>query len=244
MEHIMRTRLAAGLAAVAALSFTAACSGTTAESPVKAAAPLSAEPIAPGGASVPGTAPGTASAPGSAPGTLPGTAPASPAGSPGAGAGGVFGPACASIPSDPANPGSLRSIARQPAANAIAASPTLSTFASAITKANLGDQLNRAGALTIFAPTNDAFAKIPQGDLKNLLNNQSRLQSVIKFHVLNQRLAPNKLAGTHRTQQGQDVTVNGSGTNFTVNNTANVVCGNVPTSNATLYFIDTVLMPS
>jgi uncharacterized surface protein with fasciclin (FAS1) repeats len=234
MEHIMRTRLAAGLAAVAALAFTAACSGTTAEDPVKAAAPLSAEPSAPGTATLPGTAPGTA------PATAP---PGSPTGSASAAAA-PFGPACSAIPSDPANPGSLQSIAKQPAANAIAAEPTLSTLASAITKANLGDELNRARALTIFAPTNDAFAKIPQGDLKNLMNNQGRLQSVIKFHVLNERLAPNKLAGTHKTQQGQDLTVNGSGTTFTVNNTANIVCGNVQTANATLYFIDTVLMPS
>jgi uncharacterized surface protein with fasciclin (FAS1) repeats len=241
MEHIMRTRLAAGLAAVAALAFTAACSGTTAESPVKAAAPLSAEPTEPG--TLPGTAPGTLPGTASAPGSAPGTASAGPTGSASAPAG-TFGPACAAIPSDPANPGSLQSLAKQPAANAIAASPTLSTLASAITKANLGDELNKARALTIFAPTNDAFAKIPQGDLKNLMNNQSRLQSVVKYHVLNERLAPDKLAGTHKTQQGQDLTVNGSGTSFTVNNNANIVCGNVQTKNATLYFIDTVIMPS
>lgn len=250
----MRTRLAAGLAAVAALGFTAACSGTTAESPIKAAAPVTAEPSPPGGATTPG-APGTASAPGSAPGTAPGGATGSPTGSPtgtetgsptgtASPAAGTFGPACAAIPSDPANPGSLQAMAKQPAANAIASNPLLSTLASAITKANLGDELNSASGLTIFAPTNDAFAKIPQGDLRNLMNDEGRLQSVIKYHVIDERLAPDQLPGTHRTQQGQDLTVSGSGTNFTVNNSANVVCGNVQTANATLYLIDTVLMPS
>jgi uncharacterized surface protein with fasciclin (FAS1) repeats len=57
------------------------------------------------------------------------------------------------------------------------------------------------------------------------------------------RLAPNQLAGAHKTLEGADLTVSGSGSDFTVNGNSKVVCGNVQTENATVYIVDTVLMP-
>ena len=57
-------------------------------------------------------------------------------------------------------------------------------------------------------------------------------------------LAPDQLSGTHKTLEGADVTVAGSGTDFTANGDSKVVCGNVQTANATVYIVDTVLMPA
>ncbi len=78
---------------------------------------------------------------------------------------------------------------------------------------------------------------------KALADPKGLLTTVLTYHVIGQRLSPDQLAGTHKTLQGGDVTVTGSGTSFTVNGKAMVVCGNVQTANATVYIIDGVLLP-
>jgi len=154
-----------------------------------------------------------------------------------------FGAGCAGVPTDPANPGSFDAMARVPVATAASGNPLLSTLVAAVTKANLGDTLNTAKDVTVFAPTNDAFAKIPKADLDKVLADSKTLTSILTYHVVSGKLTPEQLAGTHKTLQGTDVTVAGSGTSFTVNGASMVVCGNVQTANATVYIIDTVLMP-
>jgi uncharacterized surface protein with fasciclin (FAS1) repeats len=89
----------------------------------------------------------------------------------------------------------------------------------------------------------DAFAKIPKADLDKVLADNATLTKILTFHVVPGQLSPEQLAGTHKTLQGGTVTVTGSGTDFMVGN-AKVVCGHVSTANATVYIIDTVLMPS
>ncbi|GAA1841913.1 fasciclin domain-containing protein [Asanoa iriomotensis] len=158
-----------------------------------------------------------------------------------AGGGQVFGPGCSSLPSSGA--GSLSSMAGQPVATAVASNPQLSTLANAIKTAGLTDTLNNAQNITVFAPTNDAFNKIGQAQLNALLANKTQLTQTLEYHVVPQRLSPSNLAGTHKTMEGQDLTVTGSGEDFTVNNTASVVCGNIQTRNATVYLIDGVLTP-
>ncbi|NUR48578.1 MAG: fasciclin domain-containing protein, partial [Hamadaea sp.] len=158
-------------------------------------------------------------------------------------ASGEFGPGCAAVPTDPANPGSFDAMAKVPVATAAAGNPMLSTLVGAVEKANLGDTLNSAQSITVFAPTNDAFAKIPKADLDKVLADNATLTKILTYHVVSGKLAPDQLAGTHKTLQGGDLTVSGSGTDFTVNGTAKVVCGNVQTANATVYIIDSVLMP-
>jgi uncharacterized surface protein with fasciclin (FAS1) repeats len=69
------------------------------------------------------------------------------------------------------------------------------------------------------------------------------LTKVLTYHVVQGRLTPEMLAGTHKTLNGADLTVEGSGQDFTVNGKAMVVCGNVQTANATVYIIDGVLLP-
>jgi uncharacterized surface protein with fasciclin (FAS1) repeats len=154
-----------------------------------------------------------------------------------------FGAGCAAVPTDPADPGSFAAMAKVPVATAASGNPVLSTLVTAVKKANLVDSLNTAAGLTVFAPTNDAFAKIPKADLDKVLADDKTLTSVLTYHVVPRKLMPEQLAGTHKTLQGGEVTVSGSGTTFTVDGKAMVVCGNVQTANAVVYIVDTVLMP-
>ncbi|MEV7290336.1 fasciclin domain-containing protein [Streptomyces microflavus] len=154
-----------------------------------------------------------------------------------------FGPACASVPKEGA--GSLEGMAKDPVATAASNNPELSTLVSAVQKAGLVDTLNNAENITVFAPTNDAFEKIPQADLNALLNDKKELTKVLTYHVVGEKLTTKQLEdGTYKTLQGSDLTVKGSGTDFTVNDSSKIVCGNVPTANATVNLVDTVLMPT
>lgn len=153
---------------------------------------------------------------------------------------GTFGPACSAIPKSGA--GSFQGMSTAPVATAASANPVLKTLVTAVTKADLVDTLNSAPELTVFAPANDAFGKIPAKDLNGLLADKPALTKVLTHHVVAGKIAPADLAGTHKTLAGDTITVKGSGENFTVAN-AKVICGNVQTANATVYVIDSVLMP-
>lgn len=153
-----------------------------------------------------------------------------------------FGPACASVPKEGA--GSFDGMAEDPVATAASNNPALSTLVAAVKKAGLVDTLNNAENITVFAPTNDAFAKIPKADLDKVLADKQMLTDILTYHVVGQKLTPRQLGnGSYDTLQKSTLTTNGSGENYTVNDNSKVVCGNVPTANATVYIIDTVLMP-
>jgi len=160
---------------------------------------------------------------------------------------GPFGAACAGVPTD--GEGSVEGMADDPVATAASNNPLLSTLVAAVTAAGLGDTLNGAPELTVFAPSNDAFAAVDPAALESLLlpENVDALTSILTFHVIGERIAPEDLAGTFTTLNGADITIEGSGEDFTTNmgGTAEgtVVCGNVQTANATVYIIDTVMMP-
>jgi uncharacterized surface protein with fasciclin (FAS1) repeats len=134
-------------------------------------------------------------------------------------------------------------MATDPVATAASHNPVLSTLVTAVGAAGLGDTLNSAQGITVFAPTNDAFAKIPADTLKAVLADKAKLTKILSYHVVSGKLSPDQLAGSHATLEGGTVTVTGSGQSFQVNG-ANVVCGNVQTANATVYIVDTVLMPA
>ena len=104
--------------------------------------------------------------------------------------------------------------------------------------------LNAAPAITVFAPTNDAFGKIPADTLNKVLADKPTLTKILTNHVVAGKISPDKLAGDHQTLAGTTITVKGSGEMFTVGKeNASVVCGNVTTANATVYIVDSVLMP-
>src|SRR4051812_20672412 len=77
----------------------------------------------------------------------------------------TFGAGCSAVPTDPSDPGSLQAMSQVPVATAASGNPLLSTLVTAVKKAGLVDTLNSAENITLFAPTNDAFAKIPKADL-------------------------------------------------------------------------------
>ncbi|WP_405861671.1 fasciclin domain-containing protein [Streptomyces sp. NBC_00090] len=155
---------------------------------------------------------------------------------------GPFGPGCAAVPAE--GEGSLDGMADDPVATAAANNPELSTLVTAVKKAGLVDTLNNAQGITVFAPTNDAFAKIPKADLDKALADKATLTKILTYHVVGERVDKAALAdGSFETLQGGTVTTDGSGDSFEVNDTAKIVCGDVPTSNATVHIIDTVLMP-
>ncbi|WP_327304049.1 fasciclin domain-containing protein [Streptomyces sp. NBC_01298] len=153
-----------------------------------------------------------------------------------------FGPACASVPKE--GSGSLAGMAKHPVATAASNNPALSTLVTAVKKAGLVDTLNNAKGITVFAPTNDAFAKIPKADLDRILADKAELTKILTYHVVGEKIAPKRLAaGTFKTLEGGSLSTAGSGESFTVNGKAKIVCGDVQTANATVNIIDTVLTP-
>ncbi|MFJ9942809.1 fasciclin domain-containing protein [Streptomyces erythrochromogenes] len=153
-----------------------------------------------------------------------------------------FGAACAGVPKEGA--GSFDGMAKDPVATAASNNPALSTLVAAVKQAGLVDTLNNAKDITVFAPTNDAFAKIPKADLDKVLADKAALTKILTYHVVGQKLTPKQLEnGSFETLQKGMVNTAGSGESYKVNDTSNVVCGNVKTANANVYIVDTVLMP-
>lgn len=159
-----------------------------------------------------------------------------------AGAAGQFGAACSQVPSS--GPGSFQGMAQAPVATAASNNPVLSTLVSAVQKANLVDTLNSAPGITVFAPDNSAFAKIPAATLNQVLADNAALTKLLEYHVVPQKITPAQLAsGSFKTLEGATIRTSGTGQDYTVDGTSHVVCGNVQTANATVYIIDSVLMP-
>ncbi|MGC4997082.1 MULTISPECIES: fasciclin domain-containing protein [unclassified Streptomyces] len=153
-----------------------------------------------------------------------------------------FGPACSSVPKNGA--GSFDGMAKDPVATAASNNPALSTLVTAVKKAGLVDTLNNAQNITVFAPTNDAFDKIPKATLDKVLNDKAQLTKILTYHVVGKKLAPKDLEnGSFDTLEKSKLMTSGMGESYTVNDSAKVVCGNVKTANANVYIIDTVLMP-
>lgn len=152
-----------------------------------------------------------------------------------------FGPGCAAVPADGA--GSFEGMSSEPVATAASNNPLLTQLVAAVGEAGLGDTLNTTEDITVFAPTDDAFAAVPQETLDAAFADPTGLlTTVLTNHVVPERLSPDMLAGDHETLAGTTITVEGSGEEFMVGEAA-VICGDVQTANATVYIIDAVLLP-
>jgi uncharacterized surface protein with fasciclin (FAS1) repeats len=186
--------------------------------------------------------PGASTAPSS---SAPSMAPSSPMVSPSESASmstQPFGAACSAVPKS--GKGSFDGMSTDPVATAASNNPLLSTLVTAVKAAGLVDTLNNAENITVFAPTNDAFAKIDKATLDKVLADKATLTAILTEHVVGQRLSPDMVAGEFDTlNPKQGLSVEGSGEDFTVNGSAQVLCGNVQTANATVYIIDNVLLP-
>ncbi len=160
-----------------------------------------------------------------------------------------FGEGCTAVPTE--GEGSFEGMTDDPVATAASNNPALSTLVEAVTAADLVDALNTAEDITVLAPANPAFEAVPADALEALIADTAQLSAVLTHHVIDGRLAPEQLAGEHTTLNGDTVTVEGSGEEFTVaaegtvlgEAEASVICGNVQTANATVYIIDQVLTP-
>jgi uncharacterized surface protein with fasciclin (FAS1) repeats len=161
----------------------------------------------------------------------------------------LVGPGCdAYVRDHAAGAGSAAAIANQSAATAIASHPDLTEFAKAATgglnaSVDLTAELN-AGAYTIFAPTDAAFAKLPRAALTALAapDSAAALADLLRAHVVRGQHAPDDLTEL-TTVDDEPFTVSVKGDRIRVNGQANVTCGGLHTANATLYLIDGVLMP-
>ena len=144
--------------------------------------------------------------------------------------------------------GSIVGMAQDPVAVAASNNPLLKTLVAAVSgqlnpDVNLVDTLN-GSEFTVFAPVDDAFAKLPADTVAalKLPENAALLTGILTYHVVPGQILPSDIDGELTTVNGAKVTVTGSGDNIKVND-ATVICGGVHTANATVYLIDTVLTP-
>lgn len=163
-----------------------------------------------------------------------------------ASAAGPIGAGCAALPAD--GPGSVAGMATAPVGTAAGGNPALSALVQALAAAKLLDPLNSQPGITVLAPANPAFDALPAAQRQGLMADSAHLTAVLLHHVIQGRLSPAQLAGTHTTLNNDSVTIAGSGQNFTVagegtlvGTAATVTCGNLQTANATVYVIDHVL---
>ncbi|MBK1784197.1 fasciclin domain-containing protein [Prauserella sp. ASG 168] len=157
----------------------------------------------------------------------------------------VFGPACDQLPQGD-EPGSLDSMGPEPVASAASTNPLLTKLVAAVEATDLVDTLNSQEAITVFAPADDAFNALGEEKFNELAGKPDELAPILQYHVLGERYDAEGLsqAGDVETlnTEGGPVKIEGEGENMTVNG-AKVLCGNIPTKNATVFVIDTVLTP-
>ena len=123
------------------------------------------------------------------------------------------------------------------------AAGSFKTLATALGAAGLVDTLKGKGPFTVFAPTDEAFAKIPKADLDALLKDKAKLTAVLTYHVVPGKvMAKDVKAGQVKTVQGSNITVSTSSGGVSVNN-AKVVKTDIVADNGVIHVIDTVIMP-
>ena len=163
----------------------------------------------------------------------------------------LVGPGCADYAKAvPDGKGSVSGMAQDPVATAASNNPLLKTLVAAVSgklnkDVNLVDTLN-GGDFTVFAPVDSAFAKLPAATVKTLGTpaGADTLSNVLTYHVIPGQILPKDIAGTFKTVNGADLTISVSGDSIEVGGgQAKVICGGVKTANATVYLIDTVMMP-
>lgn len=118
------------------------------------------------------------------------------------------------------------------------------TLVKAVQAAGLVETLNSAGPFTVFAPTDEAFAKIPSETLQAVLADKEKLTAILTYHVVAGKLMAADVAGmsTLPTVQGQSITVRAEGGSVMVDN-AKVIQADIEADNGVIHVIDTVILP-
>ena len=150
--------------------------------------------------------------------------------------------AALAVPAASAAP--ARETARPTIAGIAAGSPQFSTLLALVKQAGLADELAGPGPLTVFAPTNAAFAKVPKSTLTALGKNPAKLKRVLLYHVVAGKVTAAKVVRLRsaRTLAGPSVRIRVTGTTVRVN-TARVTKADVPASNGVVHVLDRVLLP-
>jgi uncharacterized surface protein with fasciclin (FAS1) repeats len=140
--------------------------------------------------------------------------------------------------------GSVHGMTMDPVVTAASHNPLITTLAAEVKKARLTGVLNTAKDITVFAPDNAAFKKLTGHDMA-MMHGMAELAKILKYHVVSGRITPAELASgmMFKTLEGSQLKTSKMGNTYEVNNAA-VTCGNLHTANATVYVIDTVLMPA
>ena len=122
---------------------------------------------------------------------------------------------------------------------------SFSTLVAAIKAANLVDTLKGAGPFTVFAPTDEAFAKLPEGTVDALLKDIPKLTKVLTYHVVSGKVMAADVVKlkSATTVEGSDVKIDASNGSVKVND-ATVATPDVATDNGVIHIIDTVLLPA
>ncbi len=120
---------------------------------------------------------------------------------------------------------------------------SFSTLVAAVQAAGLVDVLKSDGPFTVFAPTDEAFAKLPEGTVEALLNDKEKLTAILTYHVVPGKLLAEDVVQlkSSRTVQGENINIK-TGDGVMVNN-ANVIKTDIGASNGVIHVIDTVILP-
>ena len=122
---------------------------------------------------------------------------------------------------------------------------SFSTLVTAIKAANLVDTLKGKGPFTVFAPTDEAFAKLPAGTVEGLLKDIPKLTKILTYHVVSGKVMAADVVKlkSAKTVEGSDVKIDASNAGVKVNN-ATVATADVAADNGVIHIIDTVLLPA
>lgn len=130
-----------------------------------------------------------------------------------------------------------------------ASNDQFTTLVAALKAADLVDALNGEGPFTVFAPTDEAFAALPEGTLESLLQpeNRDQLTAILTYHVVSGEVSSDDIAGESLyadTLQGQALSIDASGYGVRINGGARVVTADIEADNGVIHVIDTVLIPA
>jgi uncharacterized surface protein with fasciclin (FAS1) repeats len=128
-------------------------------------------------------------------------------------------------------------------ADTIAANPKLSTLSALVAKSGLTDTLKSAGPFTVFAPSNEAFAKVPAKTMDELGKDPARLKSVLTYHVVPGKvMAADVRNGNSKTVNGANIALSRAGEFVTVED-AMVQTADISATNGVVHVVDSVLIP-
>ena len=124
------------------------------------------------------------------------------------------------------------------------AAGSFTTLARAIEAAGLTETLKGEGPFTVFAPTDEAFAQLPEGTLEALLQDKEKLAAILTYHVVPDAVTSEQVTGmpSAKTVNGKDLEITAEGGKVMVEN-ATVTQADIPASNGIIHVIDTVLLP-